>query len=306
MRSACHRASPIDLGIVHSNYSRYSSRGPARSYTEAYAGVGGKLLSSRISVSRGYLKPDAWSLYGELDANVPAGTRLRLTGHVGVLVPLDRHGYRRGPTEPSSTGGLGIARDLGPDNGQRRFDRQKTRPRSLSRTILWAPRADLRGHIRPVERLRESEPMNRPRRSRHTTGAFKFLLSGLYPTNRRAFIEADEGAFLMKATILLLGAATLALAPAFASAQTAPGNGQNNGKGYWHTNGPATTGQPGADCEEIIANGGSSPGQAADNGHSAFLGSAGDRLRRLTAAEFPQHCVRFAIRRGLRQSARLI
>lgn len=103
----------VDLGIVHSNYSRYSSRGPARSYTEAYAGVGGKLLSSRISVSRGYLKPDAWSLYGELDANVPAGTRLRLTGHVGVFVPLDRHDtgadYR---TEFDWR--LGIARDLGP------------------------------------------------------------------------------------------------------------------------------------------------------------------------------------------------
>jgi hypothetical protein len=96
--------------------------------------------------------------------------------------------------------------------------------------------------------------------------------------NRRAFIEADEGAFLMKATILLFGATTLALAPSFASAQTSPpGNGQYNGSGYWHTNGPTvTTGQPGADCEEIIANGGSSPGQAADNGNSAFLGSAGD------------------------------
>jgi hypothetical protein len=81
----------------------------------------------------------------------------------------------------------------------------------------------------------------------------------------------------MKATIFLVGAAAFALTPAIASAQTAPGNGQNNGNGYWHTNGPTTTGQPGADCEEIIANGGSSPGQAADNGHSAFLGSAGDR-----------------------------
>ena len=81
----------------------------------------------------------------------------------------------------------------------------------------------------------------------------------------------------MKATILLLGATTLVLAPSVASAQTSPpGNGQNNGAGYWHMNGPATTGQPGADCEEVIANGGSSPGQAADNGHAAFLGSAGD------------------------------
>ena len=39
----------------------------------------------------------------------------------------------------------------------------------------------------------------------------------------------------MKA-ILLVGAAALALTPAIASAQTAPGNGQNNGNGYWHLN----------------------------------------------------------------------
>jgi hypothetical protein len=96
--------------------------------------------------------------------------------------------------------------------------------------------------------------------------------------NGRAFTEADEGAFLMKATILLFGAVTLALTPSFASAQktSPPGNGQYNGSGYWHTNGPTTTGQPGADCEAVIASGGSSPGKAADNGNSAFLGSAGD------------------------------
>jgi hypothetical protein len=81
----------------------------------------------------------------------------------------------------------------------------------------------------------------------------------------------------MKATILLLGATALAFTPSFASAQTSPpGNGQFNGNNYWHMNGPTTTGQPGADCEEVIANGGSSPGQAANNGNSAFLGSAGD------------------------------
>lgn len=81
----------------------------------------------------------------------------------------------------------------------------------------------------------------------------------------------------MKATILWIGAAALAFAPAFASAQTAPGNGQTNGQGYDHMNGPATTGQPDQDCEELIASGtGADPGQSADNGNSAFGGSAGD------------------------------
>ena len=74
----------------------------------------------------------------------------------------------------------------------------------------------------------------------------------------------------MKATILALGATALALTPAFAAAQTAPGNGQNNGNGYWHTNGPTSTGQPGADCEEIVANGGSTPGNSSSAPGSAF------------------------------------
>jgi hypothetical protein len=81
----------------------------------------------------------------------------------------------------------------------------------------------------------------------------------------------------MKNGLLLVAAGALALSPAIAAAQTAPGQGQTNGAGWDHQNGPVATGQPGADCEELIASGeGSDPGQSADNGHSAFGGSAGD------------------------------
>jgi hypothetical protein len=78
----------------------------------------------------------------------------------------------------------------------------------------------------------------------------------------------------MKATILILGATALALSPSFASAQTAPGNGQYNGNGYWHQNSGNATGQPGADCEDIVANGGSTPGNSASapGGGSPFSG----------------------------------
>jgi len=89
--------------------------------------------------------------------------------------------------------------------------------------------------------------------------------------NRRAFIEADEGAFPMKATILLLGATTLALAPSLASAQTSPpGNGQNNGTGYWHLNSGNANGQPNQSCEEL----GTTPGNSASSpgGGSPFSG----------------------------------
>lgn len=75
----------------------------------------------------------------------------------------------------------------------------------------------------------------------------------------------------MKATILWIGAAALAFAPAFASAQTAPGNGQTNGQGYDHMNGPTTTGQPDQDCQDLVASGdGAYPGNTPTAPGSAF------------------------------------
>lgn len=81
----------------------------------------------------------------------------------------------------------------------------------------------------------------------------------------------------MKNGLLLIAAGAFALMPASFSAQAAPGQGQTNGTGWDHQNGPDATGQPGAECEDLIEDGeGAFPGQSADNGHSAFGGSAGD------------------------------
>lgn len=81
----------------------------------------------------------------------------------------------------------------------------------------------------------------------------------------------------MKNCLLLIAAGAFALSPASLAAQTAPGQGQFNGTGWNHTNGPDATGQPGAECEDLIEDGeGAFPGHAADNGHSAFDGGAGD------------------------------
>ena len=102
----------LDLGIVHSNYSSYSSRGPGRSYTELYAGLGGKRLSSRIYVSPDYLRRGGWTLYSEVDANLPVARKLRIRGHVGMLVQLEgrsnSEAYR-----PEFDWRLGLARDFG-------------------------------------------------------------------------------------------------------------------------------------------------------------------------------------------------
>ena len=77
----------------------------------------------------------------------------------------------------------------------------------------------------------------------------------------------------MKATILILGATALSLAPALASAQsTPPGNGYLNGTGYWHTNSGNANGQPNQSCQGI--NGGNTgpsyPGNTSNAPGSAF------------------------------------
>jgi uncharacterized protein (TIGR02001 family) len=102
----------LDLGIVHSNYSSYSSRGPGRSYTELYAGLGGKRLSSRIYVSPDYLGRGGWTLYSEVDANMPVARKLRISGHVGMLVQLE--GRSNGEAyRPEFDWRLGIACNFG-------------------------------------------------------------------------------------------------------------------------------------------------------------------------------------------------
>src|SRR5262245_46821881 len=89
----------------------------------------------------------------------------------------------------------------------------------------------------------------------------------------------------MRIPLQAIGAAASLPPPPLASAQTAPGQGQYNGAGYDHLNGPDTTGQPDVECEDLIEDGdGTIPGHAA-NGHSAFGGFAHTRY----AGEQPQN-----------------
>ena len=88
----------------------------------------------------------------------------------------------------------------------------------------------------------------------------------------------------MRAPILVVGAAAMALAPAMLSA--APGGNGSNSTTTSPTSLPSpTTGQPGADCEDLIATEqGSAPG-GSFNGQSAFGGFAGTKY----AGEQPQN-----------------
>jgi uncharacterized protein (TIGR02001 family) len=103
----------VDAGVIHSNYFHYASREP-RSYNEVYVGIAGKVLSSRIYVSPDYLGSGDWTIYGEADANVPVARKLRLTGHAGVLAPLNGRDYYDSPYRLEIDWRLGIARDFGP------------------------------------------------------------------------------------------------------------------------------------------------------------------------------------------------
>ena len=102
----------LDLGVVHSSYSRYGSKGSA-SCTEVYDGATYKFLSGRVAYSPHYFEAGAQTLYGELDANVSPARKLRLDGHVGVLVPL----AYRDMGESARTQydwRIGAAREVGP------------------------------------------------------------------------------------------------------------------------------------------------------------------------------------------------
>jgi hypothetical protein len=72
----------------------------------------------------------------------------------------------------------------------------------------------------------------------------------------------------MTRAIPIIAASVLMAAPSSAIAQSAPGQGQVNGTGYWHQTGPAEAPGPDVECGEDDALG--SPGHAADAPGSAF------------------------------------
>jgi len=102
----------IDVGAVHSSYTHYSSRGEAKSYTEVYAGASRGFLTARVYLSPHYFGRGAKAAYGELDATVSPLRKLRLSGHVGLLVPIE---YRPASNDERAQYDwrLGVAREVG-------------------------------------------------------------------------------------------------------------------------------------------------------------------------------------------------
>ena len=102
-----------DVGIVHSRYSHYSGVVDGRDYTEFYAGLSGRFLSARVSVSPNYLAAARWTLHGELNGHLDLAPKLLLDGEIGVLVPMGSGGYS-GNSRPIMDARLGFSRDVGP------------------------------------------------------------------------------------------------------------------------------------------------------------------------------------------------
>jgi len=78
----------VDIGIVHSGYTGYSSIRGGGSYTEVYAGILSRHLAGRIFLSPGYFRKDAPTVYVEAEGNADLSGKASLYAHAGVLMHL--------------------------------------------------------------------------------------------------------------------------------------------------------------------------------------------------------------------------
>jgi uncharacterized protein (TIGR02001 family) len=100
----------LDVGAVASRYAGYANTKGGRSYAELYAGVAGKLISSRLYLSPHYFGPHTRTVYGEVDGHVPLGSHFGLETHAGLLVPFNGYGQA---SRAQYDWRLGISRDIG-------------------------------------------------------------------------------------------------------------------------------------------------------------------------------------------------
>jgi hypothetical protein len=102
----------LDLGVIHSRYSEYSGVATGRAYTELYAGLAGKLVGARFSLSPNYIGPARWTLHGEVNGRIDLTDDLLLDGSLGALVPLGNGAYA-GAARATWDARLGLAQRVG-------------------------------------------------------------------------------------------------------------------------------------------------------------------------------------------------
>lgn len=106
------RSLTADFGAVHSRYSSYSGVVGGRSYTEIYAGLEGRSVGARLSMSPNYFGAARATLYGEVNGHAEVSRNLVLEGHLGLLAPLSSDRYLS--YSSSVDGRLGISQRIGP------------------------------------------------------------------------------------------------------------------------------------------------------------------------------------------------
>jgi uncharacterized protein (TIGR02001 family) len=87
-----HSGLTLDVGAVHSAYSHYSGLGGSRSYTELYAGMTLKSVSSRLSVSPDYFGR-GWTVHPEVTGRIQPARNLNISADIGLLIPLRQPTY---------------------------------------------------------------------------------------------------------------------------------------------------------------------------------------------------------------------
>lgn len=102
----------MDMGVVHSRYTKYFSGGRAADYTEAYVGLITDHFSSHIHYSPDYFRRGVSTIYADVEGVVGPASNWRLNAHFGVLTQTS------GPRPPGAARShydwrLGIARQAG-------------------------------------------------------------------------------------------------------------------------------------------------------------------------------------------------
>ena len=100
-----------DVGIVNARYSTDSGLRSGLSYTEIYAGISGKQLSSRVYFSPRYFGSGA-TVYAEVDAQIPAWHDFAIESHGGVFIPLYTYS-RAGRSVTRYDWQIGLSRPVG-------------------------------------------------------------------------------------------------------------------------------------------------------------------------------------------------
>jgi hypothetical protein len=102
-----------DVGVIHSRYSRYSDLASGRAYTEIYAGVAGKQVGTRLSISPNYVGAGGWTAHGEVSGHFDITHVLLAEGAVGALLPIGGGAYSSS-SRVQWDARIGLTQRLGP------------------------------------------------------------------------------------------------------------------------------------------------------------------------------------------------